>query len=142
MIRTGRVVQTDGDILMVCFSRLDACGSCGMCGGGRDDAMVKIKGIAQVGDMVEVDMPDAQVLKVSTIAYLMPLLALLLGLFIGAQLFSGQELYVLASGLLFLGLALVGLKVFDTKIGRQAQWQPKLIAVLGPVPVEQTQNRD
>jgi positive regulator of sigma E activity len=113
-----------------------------MCGGGRDDAMVKIKGTAQVGDMVEVDMPDAQVLKVSTIAYLIPLLALLLGLFIGSQLFSGQELYVLASGLIFLGLALAGLKIFDTKIGRQAQWQPKLIAVLGAAPEEQTQNRD
>ena len=142
MIRTGRVVQTDGDILKVSFSKLDACGSCGMCGGGRDDAMVKIKGTAQVGDMVEVDMPDAQVLKVSTIAYLIPLLALLLGLFIGSQLFSGQELYVLASGLIFLGLALAGLKIFDTKIGRQAQWQPKLIAVLGAAPEEQTQNRD
>ncbi|NLX82488.1 MAG: SoxR reducing system RseC family protein [Clostridiales bacterium] len=142
MIRTGRVVQTDGDILKVCFSRLDACGSCGMCGGGRDDAMVSIRGKAQVGDMVQVDMPDAQVLKVSAIAYVIPLIALILGLFAGSLLFPAQELYVLAAGLLFLGLAVVGVKMVDTKVGMKAQWQPKLIEVVAPAPEKQTQIRE
>ena len=137
MIRTGRVVQTDKDVLKVCFSRLDACGSCGMCGGGRDDAVVSIQGLARVGDVVEVDMPDAQVLKVSAIAYVIPLLALLLGLWLGSILFARQEMAAFGLGLLALLLAYAGLKLFDRKLGKRARWQPKLIRVLPPESVQE-----
>ena len=139
MIRTGRVVQTDKDVLKVCFSRLDACGSCGMCGGGRDDAVVSIQGLARVGDVVEVDMPDAQVLKVSAIAYVIPLLGLLLGLWLGSLLFQNQELLVFGTGILMLALAYAGVKAFDARAALHPRWQPRLIRVLGS---EETQDPD
>ena len=65
MIRSGKVIATQGITLKVCFSRLEACDSCNLCGSGRDDTTVFIKGRAEVGDRVEVDMPESQVLKVS-----------------------------------------------------------------------------
>lgn len=130
MRRTGTVMQTQGDSLKVCFSRLEACDSCNMCGSGRDDTMVTIKGTAQVGDIVEVDMPDAQVLKVSLLTYLVPLLGLLLGLWLGTLVFAGREIFVLLSGLGMLALALVALKMMDNKLGLKTHWQPRLIAVL------------
>ena len=141
MIRTGRVVQRDKDVLKVCFSRLDACGSCGMCGGGRDDAMVSIRGNARVGDMVEVDMPDAQVLKVSAIAYVIPLLGLLLGLWLGSLLFQNQEMMVFGTGILTLVLAYIGVKFFDARVALHPRWQPRLLRVLNPEEIQDL-NRD
>jgi len=110
-----------------------------MCGGGRDDAMVSIRGDARVGDMVEVDMPDAQVLKVSAIAYVIPLLGLLLGLWLGSLLFQNQELLVFGTGILMLALAYAGVKGFDARAALHPRWQPRLIRVLGP---EETQDPD
>ncbi len=132
MIRSGKVVAAQGNTLKVCFSRLEACDSCNLCGSSRNDTTVTIRGTAQVGDLVEVDMPDSQVLKVSLLAYALPLLGLLLGLWLGNQLFPGQELAVLLCGLAALGLSLLGLKRLDGRLGLNANWQPRLIAVLPP----------
>ncbi len=129
MIRSGKVIATQGNTLKVCFSRLEACDSCNLCGSGRDDTTVFIKGRAEVGDRVEVDMPESQVLKVSLLAYALPLLGLLLGLWLGTLLFSGQEIAVLLMGLAALGLSLAGLKLLDGKLGLKSRWQPRLVSV-------------
>ena len=137
MIRTGKVIQTQGDTLTVCFSRLESCESCGMCGSGRSDAMITLKGQAQPGDFVEVEMPDAQVLKVSAITYLLPLIGLLFGLLLGTILFKRQEIAVLFTGLTFLALCLIGLKMIDKSLGIRKNWQPRILAVNSSDPSEQ-----
>ncbi len=130
MIRVGRVIETQGDNLSVCFSRPEACESCTMCGSGRDNTTVTIKGNALVGDQVEVDMPDAQVLKVSFISYMLPLAGLLLGLWLGTELFKEKEVFVALSGFVLLGAALIILKLIDKRAGKTPSWQPKLIRVI------------
>ena len=130
MIRTGRVIQAEENTLTVCFSRMEACDTCNLCGNGRDDTTVSIKGQAEVGDRVEVEMPEAQVLKVSVITYAIPLASLLLGLWLGTLVFPGREGAVLISALLFLGIGLMAVKLLDRTLGRKSHWQPKLIAVL------------
>ena len=129
MIRSGKVVQTQGDTLKVCFSRLEACDSCNMCG-SRDEATVSIKGQAQVGDRVEVEMPDAQVLKVSLLTYVIPLIGLLLGLWLGTMFFSGNDFAVLIAALAGLVAALIQVKLLIKQLGKTAHWQPRLITVL------------
>ena len=130
MRRTGKVISVDEQTLRVCFSRLEACDSCNLCGEGRKDTTVSVRGQAQVGDLVEVEMPGAQVVKVAMLAYALPLLALILGLFLGSALFAGQELAVMAGGLICLLLSLLLLKLLDGKLGLKARWQPRLVAVL------------
>lgn len=119
----------DGATLQVCFSRMSACGDCGMCGSGRNDAIATVKGNAQVGDSVEVEMPDAQVLKASVLTYLVPLAGLILGLVFGSLLFPGSDTgsLVMGLGLLLVGLMLV--KLLDRHLGKRQMWQPRIIAV-------------
>lgn len=130
MIRVGRVIEAQGDRLSVCFSRPEACESCGMCGTGRDNTTVTLKGQAQVGDQVEVDMPEAQVLKVSLVSYMLPLLGLLLGLYVGTQVFNNREMFVMLAGFIGLALALIALKLVDKKAAKTPKWQPRLLRVL------------
>ncbi len=129
MIRTGKVIQAEGNILEVCFSRMEACESCGMCGSGRDDARVKINGNAHEGDMVDVEMPDARVLKASAVTYLVPLAGLIAGLALGTGISPTDEIKTVTVGFagLFLGLGII--KRLDRKMGRLEKWQPRIVAV-------------
>lgn len=130
MIRSGKVVSYEDGSIKVCFDRLSACGDCGMCGsGGRPDAIVSIKGEAAPGDLVDVEMPDAQVLKMSLITYLIPLIGLLLGLFVGTRVYPDREFMVLLCGLIGLGLTYQGVRMVDKKLGKKHLWQPRLLRV-------------
>lgn len=137
MIRTGKVIDAQGENLQICFSRPGACESCGMCGGGRNDSIATLQGQAVVGDWVEVEMPDAQVLKISLITYLVPLLGLLVGLWLGTVLFPGSEAAVMATGLILLALAFGGVKLIDRRLGRKAAWKPRLLRVIPEPQAEQ-----
>jgi sigma-E factor negative regulatory protein RseC len=129
MLRTGRVVQAEGETLKVCFSRMDACESCGMCDAGRQETVVKLQGKARIGDIVEVEMPDARVLKTSIITYVIPLAMLIAGLWIGSVLWREQEFCVVLSGIAGLLLGYFCLKKIDRHLGQQKAWQPRIISV-------------
>ena len=129
MIRQGRVVQADQGSVKVCFERLEACGHCGMCSGGGQDQIVELKGSAKPGDLVDVEMPDAKVLKASVITYMIPLAGLILGLWLGTMFSPHNELVVLLFGLIGLGISFAGLKVLDHRLGRSVLWQPQITAV-------------
>ena len=77
MLRSGKVVAAENGVLEVCFERPEACAHCGQCGGQKEETFVKIPGSAPVGRWIDVDMPEGQVLKASMLAYVMPLLMLL-----------------------------------------------------------------
>ena len=72
MIRSGQVIGKDGKGLLVCFERLAACQGCKACGREGKQTSVLVHGEAEVGDIVSVEMPDAQVLKASLLVYLPP----------------------------------------------------------------------
>ncbi len=127
MIRTGKVVEADGETLKVCFSPM--CTDCGMCGTGRD-SVVTLKGNAQAGDTVEVEMPEARVLKASLVAYALPLAALVLGLWAGTALFPGNDLYSVLGAAAGLGLGILVQRGIDRTLGRQAKWQPRVVNVI------------
>ncbi len=129
MIRTGKVIQAEGNNLEVCFSRMETCESCGMCGSGREDALVKIRGNAHEGDMVDVEMPDAKVLKASAMTYLVPLAGLIAGLVLGTEIFPADEIKTVVVGLAGLALGLGAIKLLDRRMGRLEKWQPHVVAV-------------
>ncbi len=129
MIRTGKVIQAKGNSLQVCFSRLEACESCGMCGSGRQDSVIELVGNAREGDTVDVQMPDARVLKVSALTYLLPLAGLIAGLSLGMTLFPAQDFLTLAGGLAGLALSLSLLKLIDRRLAGSKNWQPRITAV-------------
>ncbi|MHC1785965.1 MAG: SoxR reducing system RseC family protein [Christensenellales bacterium] len=132
MIRKGTVVQEEKKGVLVCFDRLAACAGCNACGRDKKQTTVFVYGQARIGDVVSVEMPDAQVLKASLLSYLVPLLGLLAGLFAASAL-SGQEDWAMVlGGILGLALSVGLLKLTDKRLGRQRAWQPHITAVNAP----------
>ncbi len=129
MVRTGKVVGTSGKTLEVCFERPEMCAQCGACMGRKPhEETVKIEGTAEIGDSVDVEMPDAKIVKVSLIAYIIPLIGLLIGLLIGQTLLK-NDLWAALTGLAGLGAGILVARAFDKKLGAQKSWQPKLLSV-------------
>ena len=86
MTNKGVVTAVNGDTLTVAFERHEACGDCHACMHGSENCakhMVKIKGKAQVGDVIEVAMDDSPVMEASALAYMLPLAGFIAGLAAG-----------------------------------------------------------
>ncbi len=134
MIRTGKVVGGGSGTLEVCFERPEMCAQCGACAGHKiHEETVKIKGDAAIGDIVTVNMPDGKIVKVSLIAYIIPLIGLMIGLLIGQAAFS-SDLWAALFGLLGLGAGILVTRAVDRKFGLRPEWQPQLVSVAHPQP--------
>jgi positive regulator of sigma E activity len=128
MIRTGRVVQAENGKLKVCFDRPEMCEKCGACTGHAHKELVELEGTVAAGAQVDVEMPDARIVKASALAYAIPLLGLMAGVFLGQTIFQ-TDTAAAVGGLIGLGLAWGGLHLADKRLGRRAAWKPRIIAV-------------
>ena len=128
MVRTGKVVSVQGEQLEVCFERPEACAHCGACTGQKHHTLVSLRGDAPMGSIVDVEMPDKQVLKASMLAYVVPLLLLLLGLWLGSLLFR-SELWGALCGILLMALSWVILRWTERRMQQKRIWQPHIVAV-------------
>lgn len=128
MRREGRVVASEQGRVSVCFQRPEACQSCGACAGHQHETLAWIPGDAPVGSRVEVEMPDQQVVKASLLAYALPLLLLLAGLFAGMRLFQ-SEIAGAALGIGLMALSYGLLRLAEKRMGKKRQWQPRIVAV-------------
>lgn len=130
MIRTGFVKEKKGDQLRVCFDRPEACEGCKGCAKGLlpKKELLTITGQAEVGDMVDVEMPEAQMLKASMLAYAMPLALFLIGLGVGsaARLSDGVTALI---ALVCLGLGYAAARMIDKKLGRRRRWKTAIVNV-------------
>jgi sigma-E factor negative regulatory protein RseC len=113
MEQIGQVVGIDGDIAMVMVRRHDVCGKCGGCGAaisGGGENYIEAQNIvnAEVGHTVKVTSDTGQVLKASFVVYIVPILALLVGILLGTEigavlgLLAREELVGLFFGVIFL----------------------------------------
>lgn len=129
MIRTGTVVKEEGRGVLVSFERLAACHGCNACGREKQTTTVFVYGQASQGDRVSVQMPDAQVLKASAVMYLIPLMGLILGLYVGGMMFAWSDLGMVLGGLVGLILSALLLKMTDRRLGTRSAWQPRIVAI-------------
>ena len=92
-------------------------------------------GEANPGDRVEVEMPDTRVIKVSAMAYVIPLSMLLLGMLVFwavhglLNIAMEKELFSALGGGAFLLIALGILHLLDKRLRFRQQWQPRIVAV-------------
>lgn len=128
MLRTGKVVAQKNGRLEVCFERPEACAHCGACGGQKTETLVSIPGNVPVGRWIDVDMPEAQVLKASVLAYVLPLLMLLGGIALGSLLFRQEALWAV-TGILCMGVSWFILRLIEKHMRRKDVWQPIIVAV-------------
>jgi len=93
MLVEGRVMRLQGEQAIVSVKRVGGCGRChevGGCGGGEEasceEYALRNQAAADVGSLVEIDLPDGGALKAATVAYLLPLACMLFGVAAGKVL--------------------------------------------------------
>lgn len=131
MERTGEVTSVQGEWLEITFCRPGDCEKCHACMGGQKTAALRVKGEARVGDHAVVSMPEATVTKASAIAYLLPLAALMIGMFIGDALSAGSSsVGAIIGGVIGIAVALLIVLLTEGIRRRSPKWQPQLVRVI------------
>ncbi len=116
------------------YARPDACDKCGACGGASKDSTIELPADCTVGNWVRVDMPDSRFLRAAAIAYVLPLVTFLSGLFLGYFFFDHQELIALLGGILGLLVGGLAIVIINHFIRQNSDWQPKVVAVYDQKP--------
>ncbi len=114
----GQVVKISGSVAHVKFQRSAACGRCKACGmlAAQNEIIVQVENTlgADVGDSVAVSIRIQKAMRASALAYVFPLLMLVLGVFIGwlvsDSLHMIKDLAMALFGLGFAVLAFILLK--------------------------------
>ena len=117
-------------------SACDHCKSRGSCDVSKRDMIVEVDNIiqAKVGDVIELSMPEGAVMKLSILVYLLPILALLIGAFIGdylAQIFLiNRSLTALLSGGILMMAVFYALKKMERLKKFKDAYQPRLTRII------------
>lgn len=129
MEQVGFVVTTSKDMAKVVVGRTSACGeNCASCGSSCNTPGVslEVKNTlgAKPGDYVELKAQTSQILKSAAIVYLFPLLAMIIGIIGGINIFKSAgyenyETYGFIMGLVFLGLSYIILRIIDNKVKKK-----------------------
>ena len=83
-------------------------------------------------------MPEGALLKVSALVYLLPIIALMTGAFIGgslsATLGTGQSMTAIAGGAVFMGIAFGVLKIIEHSKGPVRGLYPRMTRIISSAP--------
>ncbi len=148
MIESGRVVAIESDALWVETLQKTTCGSCALqkgCGQSilqqlysaranhlrvqmtdSDPHAIDSVDPYRIGDRVEFSLPDHIIVTGSLLLYLVPIVGLLLGSVLGAQLFA-HEPAVIVSAMLGFCIAAAAVRLFSMRRGDGAALQAQLI---------------
>lgn len=137
MEQIGQVVKITEGKAVVLVRRNQACGTCTGCGlaapGAGENYLEAINTVnAAVGDRVKVVPDTAHVLKASFVAYILPMLALLAGVYVGQTLDQALDLGVrlaIVLGLLFFLASFLGVRAYDRKVAA-GQTMASIVAVV------------
>ncbi|NLP36431.1 MAG: SoxR reducing system RseC family protein [Firmicutes bacterium] len=128
MEQVGLVVEIVEDRAIVAVQRHDVCAKCGACGiavSGRGENHLEAlnRANAAVGQKVKIISDTSHVLKASFMVYIIPLLALLLGLYVGQLLDGSLGVFArldIILGIVFLLASYLFVRGYDRKLaGRQ-----------------------
>lgn len=131
MQRTGEVTAVHGDLLEITFCRPADCEKCQACQGGQKVTKLHLKGKANVGDAAVVEIPLKTVMQASALAYVLPLVGLMLGLATGTLLFpQSADIAGVLCGLVGLGAMLLFVRITEKKRQGDPRWKPQLIEII------------
>ncbi|MCH5279286.1 MAG: SoxR reducing system RseC family protein [Christensenellaceae bacterium] len=126
----GTVTELNGDKAKVVFKRSKACGNCKSCiNFGTDEAIVEINNSldAKVGDRVEIALHSSSMLKASLIMYGIPIVALLLGVYLGCKI---NDIWGAVIGITAAILSLSVIRLFESKLSRLGQFDPSMLSII------------
>jgi len=126
MEQIGFVMSVNKDMAKILVNRASACGeNCASCGSRCNTRSISLEVKnnlgAKPGDYVALKSHTNQILKSAAVVYLFPLLAMILGITIGINIFksigyTNYETYGFIMGLFFLGFSYIILGLIDKKI--------------------------
>jgi len=89
---------------------------------------------AKVGDHVEISVPEGTLLKISALVYLFPIVALIIGAFLGdflaKHLQTDSSRTSIIVGFIFLGISFFGLKIFERTKRSGDSYYPRMTRIL------------
>ncbi len=141
MKERGEIVEIKNGTATVRVNRKSACGHCHACGMKPEDPHIDLEAPAydgaEVGDKVEVEIPDGGVVKMSLAAYALPLATGLIP-FTAVYLTSKNEILSLVSLLLGIGIGYLCVKLLDGKFFSKK----RRVTILPLTETEDSQNED
>jgi len=103
MREEARVIKIEGNLAQLEIERKSACRTCGLCSlRGKDTMIAEADNSigAKVGEIVRIEIPSSIILKGAILFYILPLVALILGMALGIKITKHQ------TGSLILGFSL------------------------------------
>lgn len=129
MIRTGEVIKSENNSVLIKFSRPTACGKCGMCPKSQREFTIMLKGDYPEGELLDVKLTDGKVATASVISYVFPLAMLLAGLALGYLLFPQNELIIALCAFLMLAVSYLVLLLTEKKRRKSGKWSAEIVGV-------------
>ena len=138
MVKFGQVTAYDPKtgVATITYIRPEACAKCGACGGLSQTSSIDLKADCEVGNWVKVVLPDSRFMQATLVAYIIPLIGFLAGLFAGNALSGGNELWALGGSLMGLAVCLLGMKLNDRRIAGKPEWTPHVAQVYTERPAD------
>lgn len=104
----------------------ESCASCGLCAGQNAIVTVSNELGAAVGDSVTIDMANRKVLGAAFLVYIVPLIALIAGYFIGFAIFK-SELPSVGLGFALMAVTFVIIILCDKKLKKR--YTPRIVHI-------------
>ena len=142
MEQFGLVINTTNDTAIVNLQRHLTCESCGKCGilsgsGKRDITVEALNPIqAQSGQRVILETDDRQILFISFMLYLVPVAALLSGIFLGLaaaarlNLTMNHELFAVCTGLVMMAMVFTLIRLWDRSVKNNPKYKPVITGLI------------
>ncbi len=131
MERTGEVTAVNGEWLEITFCRPADCEKCHACIGGPKTISVKVRGKANPGDFAVVQMAVKTVTAATLLAYGLPLVGLMAGMFLGEWLLPAESsLGGILGGAVGLLLPIAGLLLTEKRRQKDPRWEANLLRVI------------
>ena len=133
MTNKGIVKEVKGEMITVVFERQEACGDCHACSMGSTNCAkhtITIKGKADVGDEIVVEMDESHVMAASATAYMIPFAGFMIGLLAGYAAKLSEPVMALCA-IAGTAMAYVIMRALDERLSK-GRWEHKIVSVKKP----------
>jgi len=122
-----------GEEAVVRMSSSSACAKCGGCLMGGGGGVAEVRAVnqcgAREGDDVELEMGASGVIWASFLVFIVPVLSIMAGYFLGHGLF-GSEIPAISLSIAFLAISFLFLWVYDRRLRKKRACNARIVKVL------------
>lgn len=127
----GIVTEVTGETAKIRFQRSPQCSHCGAClTAGEHEMELELNNPigAKVGDRVRVSLSPKRVVQASLLAYAIPLVLLITGVWVGSGV---SDWFGLALGIAACGISYAILRIVEKRSRDKNRFRPKIDAIVG-----------